>query len=139
METTFFDFRTNKSTTGPNKTRRNFYCKTIINLTFQSGIDNIEVFLTKLVFVNLFTGLLVKTTALDVYATEPLDPKSELFDIKNVLMSPHISGNFSSYQEIMIKQFNDMLIKGWVAHILLHLHVLATKITVAFFYKMPFQ
>ena len=53
----------------------------------------------------------ISGAALDVYATEPLDPKSELFDIKNVLMSPHISGNFSSYQEIMIKQFNDMLIK----------------------------
>ena len=53
----------------------------------------------------------ISGAALDVYATEPLDPKSDLFDLKNVLMSPHISGNFSSYQEIMIKQFNDMLIK----------------------------
>ena len=39
----------------------------------------------------------ISGAALDVYAIEPLDPKSELFDIKNVLMSPHISGNFSRF------------------------------------------
>ena len=38
-------------------------------------------------------------------------PKSELFDLDNVFLSPHISGNFSRYQEFMIKQFNQMLIK----------------------------
>ena len=53
----------------------------------------------------------ISGAALDVYATEPLDSGSKLFGLDNVLMSPHISGNFSSYQEIMIKQFNDMLIK----------------------------
>lgn len=49
--------------------------------------------------------------ALDVFASEPLNPKSKLFKFSNVFLSPHISGNFSSYQEIMIKQFGDMLIK----------------------------
>ena len=49
--------------------------------------------------------------ALDVFASEPLDKKSKLFNFDNILLSPHISGNFSSYQEIMIKQFDDMLIK----------------------------
>ena len=49
--------------------------------------------------------------ALDVFATEPLDVKSQLFDFENVLLSPHIAGNFSSYQELMMKQFSDMLIK----------------------------
>ena len=49
--------------------------------------------------------------ALDVFATEPLNSKSKLFDFDNVLLSPHISGNFPSYQEALIKQFNDMLIK----------------------------
>ena len=53
----------------------------------------------------------IRGAALDVYASEPLDPKSILFSLDNVLMSPHISGNFSSYQEIMIKQFSEMLIK----------------------------
>ena len=49
--------------------------------------------------------------ALDVFASEPLNSKSKLFKFSNVFLSPHISGNFSSYQEIMIKQFGDMLIK----------------------------
>jgi len=49
--------------------------------------------------------------ALDVFSSEPLDPKSKLFKFSNVFLSPHISGNFSSYQEIMIKQFGEMLIK----------------------------
>ena len=49
--------------------------------------------------------------ALDVFSNEPIPNKSKLFDFDNVLLSPHISGNFSSYQEIMIKQFSDMLVK----------------------------
>ena len=53
----------------------------------------------------------ISGAALDVFASEPLDKKSDLFNFDNVLLSPHISGNFSSYQEIMIKQFDDMLIK----------------------------
>ena len=49
--------------------------------------------------------------ALDVFASEPLDKSSRLFTFDNVLLSPHISGNFSSYQEVMMKQFGEMLIK----------------------------
>ena len=49
--------------------------------------------------------------ALDVFASEPLDKSSKLFTFENVLLSPHISGNFSSYQKIMIRQFGEMLIK----------------------------
>ena len=53
----------------------------------------------------------IKGAALDVFSAEPLDSKSKLFDFENVLLSPHIAGNFSSYQELMMKQFGDMLIK----------------------------
>lgn len=49
--------------------------------------------------------------ALDVFNTEPLDSKNPLFKLNNVFLSPHISGNFSQYQAVMIKQFGDMLIK----------------------------
>ena len=49
--------------------------------------------------------------ALDVFAREPLDSQSRLFKLNNVFLSPHISGNFSRYQEMMINQFGDMLIK----------------------------
>jgi len=34
-----------------------------------------------------------------------------LFNLDNVLISPHISGNFSSYQDRMIIQFGDFLNK----------------------------
>jgi len=53
----------------------------------------------------------IKGAALDVFDTEPLDKKNPLFNIDNVFLSPHISGNFSDYQHIMIKQFSEMLIK----------------------------
>ncbi len=49
--------------------------------------------------------------ALDVFSKEPLSEKSELFKLDNVFLSPHISGNFKYYQENMIKQFNQLLIK----------------------------
>ena len=53
----------------------------------------------------------IKGAALDVFAQEPLDSNSELFRLENVFLSPHISGNFSGYQENMIIQFGEMLNK----------------------------
>jgi len=53
----------------------------------------------------------IKGAALDVFSIEPLSKNSPLFSMDNVFLSPHISGNFKEYQEIMIKQFNEMLIK----------------------------
>ena len=49
--------------------------------------------------------------ALDVFSLEPLDKKNPLFNLNNVFLSPHISGNFSNYQHIMIEQFSTMLNK----------------------------
>ena len=54
---------------------------------------------------------LIKGAAIDVFSNEPLTNDNPLFSIDNVLLSPHISGNFLEYQEIMIKQFNEMLVK----------------------------
>ena len=53
----------------------------------------------------------IRGAALDVFSSEPIDKKNHLFDFDNVLLSPHISGNFSNYQKKMIIQFNEMLIK----------------------------
>ena len=53
----------------------------------------------------------IKGAALDVFSSEPLDKKSKLFELNNVLLSPHIAGNFSKYQEVMMKQFNEILYK----------------------------
>ena len=49
--------------------------------------------------------------ALDVFSQEPLSEKSALFKLDNVFLSPHISGNFSNYQQVMIKQFGTLLLK----------------------------
>ena len=53
----------------------------------------------------------ISGAALDVFSREPINIKSKLFDFDNVLLSPHISGNFSGYQKAMIKQFSEMFIK----------------------------
>ena len=49
--------------------------------------------------------------ALDVFSKEPLNHDSKLFELDNVFLSPHISGNFKQYQKNMIEQFNQLLIK----------------------------
>ena len=53
----------------------------------------------------------IRGAALDVFSSEPLDKTSKLFELDNVLLSPHISGNFSRYQEVMMKQFDEILYK----------------------------
>lgn len=51
----------------------------------------------------------IRGAALDVFSKEPLNKKSPLFDLKNVLLSPHISGNFKSYQLNVINAFEKNL------------------------------
>ncbi len=46
---------------------------------------------------------------LDVFYTEPLDKHSPLFELDNVFLSPHISGNFPEYQRDVVLQFADNL------------------------------
>ena len=45
--------------------------------------------------------------ALDVFDSEPLSNKSPLFNLKNVFLSPHISGNFPNYNKMVMDLFND--------------------------------
>ena len=47
--------------------------------------------------------------ALDVFNTEPLPKEHPYFNLDNVFLSPHISGNFPEYQTDMITQFIDQL------------------------------
>ena len=51
----------------------------------------------------------IKGAILDVFNNEPLNAKSELFDLDNVFISPHISGNFSKYQIEVILNFSENL------------------------------
>ena len=62
--------------------------------------------LIKAIIKNQISG-----AALDVFSAEPLAKNSPLFDLDNVFLSPHISGNFSDYQRIMMQQFSMMLAK----------------------------
>jgi len=54
---------------------------------------------------------IISGAALDVFEQEPLEKSSTLFDLDNVLLSPHISGNYPDYQKDMIDQFADNLNK----------------------------
>ncbi len=47
--------------------------------------------------------------ALDVYEEEPLPQESPLFGLDNVLLSPHISGNFPEYVEWASRDFGENL------------------------------
>jgi phosphoglycerate dehydrogenase-like enzyme len=47
--------------------------------------------------------------ALDVFEEEPLPQESPLFDLDNVLLSPHISGNFPEYIHWASKDFGENL------------------------------
>ena len=53
----------------------------------------------------------IKGAALDVFHHEPLNSKSELFNLENVFLSPHISGNYKEYQNKVIDVFSNNLIK----------------------------
>jgi len=46
---------------------------------------------------------------LDVFENEPLDKDSPLFELDNVFLSPHISGNFPEYQHDVVVQFAENL------------------------------
>ena len=52
---------------------------------------------------------IISGAALDVFAKEPLEESSKLFDLDNTLISPHISGNYQNYQKDMIDLFADNL------------------------------
>jgi len=46
---------------------------------------------------------------LDVFQKEPLNENSSLFDLDNVFLTPHISGNFPGYQNKVIELFSKNL------------------------------
>ena len=61
--------------------------------------------------VKALTANMISGAFLDVFENEPLDKESKLFNLKNVMLSPHISGNFPEYQKDMIIQFANNLNK----------------------------
>ena len=47
--------------------------------------------------------------ALDVFAEEPLPETSPLWDLPNVIVSPHMSGDFAGWREALVELFVDNL------------------------------
>lgn len=80
------------------------------------------------IFVNIARGSVVSESALiealengplggaalDVYAEEPLPETSSLFNLPNVFMTPHVSGNFHDYSERVYAFFIENL-RNYVA------------------------
>ncbi len=56
---------------------------------------------------------LFAAAAIDVYATEPLPPTSDLFNIPNLFMTPHIAGNYPGYVDAATIDFANKL-KGFL-------------------------
>ena len=59
--------------------------------------------------IDALENKIISGAALDVFAKEPLEESSKLFNLDNVIISPHISGNYPNYQKDMIDQFADNL------------------------------
>ncbi len=51
----------------------------------------------------------IKGAALDVFQTEPLPQDSPLWDVENLIISPHMSGDIHGYHETVMRQFIDNL------------------------------
>ena len=79
-------------------------------------------------FINVGRGELVVTSdlitalsrgalagaALDVFDTEPLSPESPLWTMPNVLVSPHMSGDFAGWRNALVEVFAENL-RRWRA------------------------
>ncbi len=59
--------------------------------------------------VNALTGGAVGGAALDVFAAEPLPVGSSLWELPNVIVSPHMSGDFRGWDEALIGLFLEQL------------------------------
>ena len=59
--------------------------------------------------INALKNNIISGAALDVYENEPLEKRSKLFNLNNVFLSPHISGNFPEYQYEVVNNFSENL------------------------------
>lgn len=57
--------------------------------------------------VRALTQGTIAGAGLDVFATEPLDPKSPLWTMDNVIVSPHMSGEYHGFEKTLVDLFID--------------------------------
>ena len=74
----------------------------IINISRGAVLDEPQL-------VNALSTGQIAGAGLDVFSIEPLDKSCPLFNLENVFLSPHISGNFPEYQKDVVIQFADNL------------------------------
>ena len=53
----------------------------------------------------------IAASALDVFETEPLPDDSPLWSVDNLIISPHMSGDYFGYEKALIDQFADNLLR----------------------------
>jgi phosphoglycerate dehydrogenase-like enzyme len=51
----------------------------------------------------------LRGAALDTFAAEPLPPDSPLWELPNVLISPHVAGSFHGYMDRVVELFCENL------------------------------
>jgi phosphoglycerate dehydrogenase-like enzyme len=51
----------------------------------------------------------IAAAALDVFEVEPLPPESPLWSLSNVIVSPHVCGDFSGWERAVVELFTDNL------------------------------
>ena len=59
--------------------------------------------------VNALQNGEITAAALDVFETEPLPDDSPLWSVSNLIISPHMSGDFFGYEKVLIEQFIENL------------------------------
>ena len=87
------------------------------------GTREIELLKPECVIINVSRGKLIEEPFLidalrngrikglgtDVFYNEPLEGDSELFDLENVVMTPHVAGNFEEYVDVVGELFSENL------------------------------
>ncbi|MCF8008185.1 MAG: D-2-hydroxyacid dehydrogenase [Halanaerobiales bacterium] len=87
------------------------------------GYEEFEAMSKKAHFINVARGQIVKEkeliraleekiiagAALDVYQKEPLDPNSKLYELDNVILTPHTSGLYPNYNKEAVSIFKKNL------------------------------
>jgi phosphoglycerate dehydrogenase-like enzyme len=63
----------------------------------------------ELALIEALSEKMIAGAALDVFAREPLPADSPLWELENVILSPHVTGGIENYNEVATNIFCDNL------------------------------